>query len=284
MRSRLLRQYSQNLILLGPEADSTRWKELSVTAELEVAIRAARAGGEVLRRSYGALDSVRYKGPVDLVTEADEESERVVTSILLDGYPDYGIHAEESGRREGTADARWIIDPLDGTTNYAHGFPFFAVSIALQKAGQVTAGVVYNPVMEELFVAERGSGATLNGKPLQVSATTELSRALLATGFPYDRSEAPPALRLWDELTMLTQGMRRAGSAALDVCYVAAGRLDGYFERGIHAWDVAAGSLILEEAGGTVTDYHGRTLDLEGREIVASNGPLHAPILAVTRR
>lgn len=253
-----------------------------MSEELEVAISAAKAAGEVLRRGYGREKSVRYKGAVDLVTEIDEESEKLVTGVLRDAFPSYGLYAEEGGQTAGESDARWIIDPLDGTTNYAHDFPCFAVSIALEKAGEVTAGVVYNPVIEELFVAERGRGATCNGEPLRVSGTNELLRALVATGFPYDRTAAPAALEIWSRLTMLTQGMRRVGSAALDLCYVAAGRLDAYYERQIFAWDVAAGSLILTEAGGRVTDYRGGKLDLEGREIVASNGPLHPALIAVT--
>ena len=253
----------------------------SVTRELDTALEAARAGGEVLRRSLGAIESVRYKGPFDLVTAADEESERVVTGILRAAYPTYGIQAEEGGRTEGAADARWLVDPLDGTTNYAHGLPIFAVSIALEREGRVVLGVVYNPATEELFVAERGAGATLNGQPLAVSATAALDRALLVTGFPYDRAAAPPALELWSRFSLLTQGMRRSGAAALDAAYVAAGRFDGYYERGIYPWDIAAASLMVEEAGGRVTDYRGGPIDLDGREIVASNGILHAALLEV---
>ncbi|MDP9379108.1 MAG: inositol monophosphatase [Chloroflexota bacterium] len=250
--------------------------------ELETAVAAARAAGEVLHRYLSQGITVRYKGPVDLVTQADVEAERVITGMLREAYPTYGFLAEEGGRSEGESDARWIIDPLDGTTNYAHGFPAFAVSIALQRAGEVVAGVVYDPVRDELFAAQRGQGATLNGQPLRVSETQELGRALLATGFPYDLGKLPAALELFGQFVAATQGVRRAGSAALDVCYVAAGRLDGYYERGIWAWDIAAGSLILTEAGGTVSDFRGGPLDIEGREMVATNGPLHPQVVEIT--
>lgn len=244
-------------------------------------MRAAREAGEVLRRSYEQQVSIRYKGPFDLVTEADEESERTVSRILREEFPAYGVYAEESGRLQGEGGARWIVDPLDGTTNYSHGFPFFAVSIGLEVDRELQAGVVYNPVLEEMFTAERGGGAALNAQPLHVSTTAELGRSLLASGFPYDRTAAPHAVELWGRFTMLTQGMRRAGSAALDMCYVAAGRLDGYYERQVQAWDLAAGVVILLEAGGKVTSYNGKPFDIEGREVLASNGPLHGAMVDV---
>jgi myo-inositol-1(or 4)-monophosphatase len=250
--------------------------------ELEVAVVAAKAAGEVLHSSFGRQQQIRYKGEVDLVTEVDERAEQTIREILLAAYPDYGVLAEEGGRLQGEGDARWIVDPLDGTTNYTHGLPIFSVSIALESAGRTVLGVVYDPLREETYVAEHSRGATLNGEPIKVSSVQELRRALLVTGFPYDRDEMPAALELFGRFAMLTQGMRRLGSAALDLCYVAAGRLDGYYERGIHAWDVAAGALILEEAGGKVTDYRGSELYLEGREIVASNGRLHPAITQLT--
>lgn len=255
-----------------------------MTDELDVAVAAARAAGEILRQGFGGRQMIRYKGTFDLVTAMDEEAERVVTRILRESFPDHGLYAEEGGSHTGAAgeNARWIIDPLDGTTNYAHGFPFFAVSIALERAGEATIGVVYNPVLEEIFVASRGGGATLNGEPIHVSDTPELTRALLCSGFPYDRSVAPAAVDLWGRFTMLTQGMRRTGSAALDLCYVAAGRFDAYYERHVFPWDIAAGSLIVAEAGGTVTNYRGDGLDLDCGEIVASNGLLHATVVSVT--
>ena len=247
--------------------------------ELEVAVAAAEAAGEVLRSSFGREQTVRYKGEVDLVTEVDERAEGVIGEVLREAFPGYGMLAEEGGRRLGEGDSRWIVDPLDGTTNYAHGLPIFAVSIALERGGEVVLGVVHDPMRGETYVAERGGGATLNGEPIRVSDTDEPIRALLVTGFPYDRADMGAAVELFGRLTELTQGVRRLGAAALDLCYVAAGRLDAYYEKGLHAWDVAAGSLILKEAGGRITDYRGREVDLEGREIVASNGLLHPVLL-----
>ncbi|QYJ14780.1 Inositol-1-monophosphatase [Rubrobacter xylanophilus DSM 9941] len=251
--------------------------------EFDVAVEAARAAGGVLLEGLGRAGEVRYKGEVDLVTEIDEASERLLKERLLGAFPGYGLLAEESGQIAGKRDVRWVVDPLDGTVNFAHGLPVFAVSIALQRGREVVLGVVYDPVRDELFAARRGEGATLNGEPMSTSSNSELIRALVATGFPYDRTEMPEALELFGRFAARTRGMRRLGSSALDLCYVACGRLDGYYERGIWAWDVAAGALILEEAGGRVTDYRGGTLDLEGREIVASNGPLHDAMLEVTR-
>jgi myo-inositol-1(or 4)-monophosphatase len=253
-----------------------------VTRELEAALSAAKEAGEVLRKGFGWQHSVRYKGEVDLVTEVDEQAEQVIRKELLGTFPSYRMLAEEGGELAGEEDARWIVDPLDGTTNYAHGLPFFCVSVALERCGRVVLGVVHDPMHEETFVAERGGGATLNGEPIKVSDTEELIRALIATGFPYDRAEMPEALELFGRFAATTQGMRRLGSAALDLCYVASGRLDGYYERGIWAWDIAAGNLILEEAGGKVTNYRGGILDLEGREIVASNGALHPAMTELT--
>lgn len=253
-----------------------------MTKELEAAISAAREAGGVLREGFGWQHTVRYKGEVDIVTEVDEQAERVIKEILLVAFPAYGMLAEEGGWLSGEEDARWIVDPLDATINYAHGLPIFAVSIALERTGELALGVVYDPMREETYVAERGGGATLNDEPIRVSDTDESSRALIATGFPYDRNKMPEALDLFGRFAAVTRGMRRLGSTALDLCYVASRRLDGYYERGIWAWDIAAGSLILEEAGGKVTDYRGSELDLEGREIVASNGALHPAMTRLT--
>jgi myo-inositol-1(or 4)-monophosphatase len=253
-----------------------------LTNELEAALSAAREAGEVLREGFGGQHSVRYKGEVDIVTEMDEKAERVIREILLESFPTYGLLAEEGGEQLGQEDARWIVDPLDGTTNYAHGLPIFCVSIALEKASEVALGVVHDPMRAETYVAERGGGATLNTEPIKVSDTEELIRALIATGFPYDRSQMTQIIDLFGQFTLLTQNIRRLGSAALDLCYVAAGRFDGYYERGQWPWDIAAGALILEEAGGKVTDYLGRELDLEGEDIVASNGHLHSAMTALT--
>jgi myo-inositol-1(or 4)-monophosphatase len=248
--------------------------------ELEVAVEAARAAGELLRERFGAKQTVRYKGEVDIVTEVDERAERVIREILLSAFPTYGILAEEGGELSGEDDACWVVDPLDGTTNYAHGLPIFSVSIALERRGEAVLGVVHDPMRGETYVGERGEGATVNGEPIGVSDTGDLIQSLLVTGFPYDREHVPAALDLFGRFTLLSQCMRRLGSAALDLCYVASGRLDGYYERGIHAWDMAAGALIVKEAGGKVTDYRGGMLDLRGREMVASNGHLHPVILS----
>ncbi len=252
--------------------------------ELEVAVEAARASGEVLRRSFGTDLNVRFKGPVDLVTEVDVESERVAKAILREAFPDYAVLAEESGRTRGTENARWIIDPVDGTTNYAHGLPLVAVTIALEVAGELEVGVVYNPILEEMFVAERGGGATRNGAPIGVSDTDDLSLALIVSGFPYDRALVPEALELWNEFTLRSQGMRRLGSAALDICYVATGQFDGYYEVSVFPWDIAAAVLVLTEAGGRVSDYSGEALDIESGRIVASNGRIHDQMVEITRR
>ena len=258
------------------------WKDENVTRELEVALSVAKEAGEVLRKGFGWQHSVSYKGEVDLVTEMDEQAEQLIREILLGAFPAYGMLAEEGGTLVGEEDVRWIVDPLDGTTNYAHGLPIFCVSVALERAGEVVLGVVHDPMHEETFVAERGGGATLNGEPIKVSVTEDLIRALIATGFPYDRAEIPEALKLFGCFAATTQGMRRLGSAALDLCYVASGRLDGYYERGIWPWDLAAGSVIREEAGGKLTNYRGGVLNLDGREIVASNGALHAAMTELT--
>ena len=253
-----------------------------MSKELEAAVAAVKAAGEGLRNSFGQHQEVTYKGEVDLVTKADENAEQTIKEVLQENFPDYGMLAEESGRLEGEGDSRWIIDPLDGTTNYAHGFPVFSTSIALERDSEVVLGVVHDPIANETYTAERGSGATLNGEPIGVSDTDALIRALLATGFPYDRDEVPVALDIFGQFAMRTQSMRRLGSAALDLCYVAMGRLDGYYERGVKAWDIAAGVLILREAGGKVSDYLGHQLDLKIGEVVASNGPLHPSLISVT--
>jgi myo-inositol-1(or 4)-monophosphatase len=254
----------------------------NLTKEIEAALSAAREAGEVLRGAFGKEQVVRYKAEVDIVTEVDEQAEQVIREILLGTFPSYGMLAEEGGKLRGQEDARWIVDPLDGTINYAHGLSIFCVSVALERAGEVALGVVYDPMREETYVAQRGGGATLNGEPIRVSDTDEPIRALIATGFPYDRAQMPEALELFGCFAALSRGVRRLGSTALDLFYVASGRLDGYYERGIWAWDIAAGSLILEEAGGKVTNYRGGKLDIEGRQIVASNGALHSAMTELT--
>ncbi len=254
-----------------------------MTRELDVAVAAAEAAGVVLRDGFGRQHRIEYKGEADLVTEADEEAERKIKEVLGEAFPDHGVLTEESEEIEGEADARWIVDPLDGTTNYAHGVPFFCTSIALERAGEVVLGVVHDPMANETYAAERGGGATLNGEPLEVSGTDGPARALLGTSFADRPEELEASLDVFGGLAGLARGIRRLGSGALDLCYVAAGRLDGCYERGFSAWDVAAGALIVEEAGGKVTDHWGGELDPQGSEgLVASNGPLHSDLIHVT--
>lgn len=247
----------------------------------EVAQRAAVLGGRILREHLGKVRDIRHKGQVDLVTEVDHLSEIAISEVIREVFPRHQVLAEEGTIGGDDPEHRWIIDPLDGTTNYAHGFPFFAVSIAYERAGTVEVGVIYNPIALEMFVAMRGQGATLNGQPIAVSSTTRLILSLLATGFPYDRTHLAPALRLFDLFSHRAQAVRRAGSAALDLAYVAAGRFDGYWERHVQPWDIAAGALMVVEAGGQVTNFAGRPFDPFGREIVATNGRIHAAVLQV---
>lgn len=250
-------------------------------ALLHHAVDAATIGGSALLYHYGRLHDVHDKGEAgDLVTEADRHSEELITGYLKSHCPSHSILAEESGAyaSKDSSEFLWVIDPLDGTTNYAHGYPFFAVSVALLYQGNPIVGVVYNPITDELFTAmHNGGGAFLNGRHLQVSNNQELAKSLLATGFPYDRRTNPDTnnYAAFCHLTDLSHGVRRDGSASLDLAYVAAGRLEGYWERGIKAWDIAAGSLLVSEAGGTVSDYQGGSLDLFGGCILATNSFLH---------
>jgi myo-inositol-1(or 4)-monophosphatase len=255
-----------------------------LTRELKAAVAAAQAAGEVLRDGFGRQHQIEYKGEADLVTEADEEAERKIEEVLREVFPNHGMLTEESGELEGEGDARWIVDPLDGTTNYAHGVPFFCTSIALERDGEMVLGVVHDPMGKETYAAERGDGATLNGELLEVSSTEEVAQALLGTSFADRPEEMEVGLNIFGRFAGLVRGMRRLGSGALDLCYVAAGRLDGCYEQGFSAWDVAAGMLIVEEAGGKITDYRGHGLDPEESEgLVASNGPLHPNLIRVTR-
>ncbi len=246
---------------------------------LEIATEAALAAGEVLQGYLGNVeDAISQKGrPGDLVTVADKASEAVILEILQRHLSDHAILAEESGKL-GNPDSKylWTIDPLDGTTNYAHQYPFFAVSIGLLIAGVPEVGVIFDPVHQELFRAARSLGATKNRRPIQVSPTVQLEDSLLVTGFAYDRRETlDNNYAEFCHLTHLTQGVRRSGSAALDLAHVACGRLDGYWERGISPWDIAAGVIILEEAGGKVTAYDGSPLIIESGRILATNGKIH---------
>jgi myo-inositol-1(or 4)-monophosphatase len=258
---------------------------LTVTPR-SVAIDVAREAGRILGAHYGRAKEVRYKGEVDLVTEIDVRSEALIVERIQHYFPDHNILSEESGRTrspETSSPYRWIIDPLDGTTNFAHGYPFFCVSIGLERDGETILGVVYAPTLDELFVAERGFGAFLNGRRLGVSSTDSLIRSLLVTGFNYDRDTAQANLARWEHFLMRSQAVRRDGSAALNLCFVAAGRFDGYWELGLKPWDCAAGALLVREAGGIVTDGEGAPHHFEAPALIASNGHLHPALIEGVR-
>ncbi|MBI1733831.1 MAG: inositol monophosphatase [Candidatus Rokubacteria bacterium] len=255
------------------------------SAERRVAIDAARAAGLLLRDALADPRQVSFKGsPTNLVTEMDARAERLVADRLRAAFPDDAMLGEEGGTRPGTSGRRWIVDPLDGTTNYAHGVPIFGVSIALEVGGRVVLGVVYDPNRDELFTAERGAGAWLGERRLKVSSTPTLNESLLASGFPYNvRETADNNAREFVAFTMRGQGVRRMGSAVIYLAYVAAGRLDGCWELRLGAWDVAAGALLIEEAGGRVTALDGGPLDLDAPAVVASNGRIHEEMLGVLK-
>ena len=254
---------------------------------LATAVEAALSAGAVQRTYFRREFRVSKKGPIDLVTEADVEVERAFRRLIAGRFPDHQVLGEEDGigTSPGSARHRWIVDPIDGTTNFAHGLALFCVSIALEIDGQVALGVVYDPIGEELYTAERGEGARLNGTRLAVSSCTALIDALLCTGFPYSiQEERGEQVRVFGAFLGHARAVRRLGSAALDLCYLAAGRFDGFWEERLHPWDIAAAALIAEEAGGRVTDYDGGPYELSGRHIVVSNGGVHEAMLAVIRQ
>ncbi|NJN87248.1 MAG: inositol monophosphatase [Leptolyngbyaceae cyanobacterium SL_7_1] len=248
---------------------------------LDIATEAALAGGAVLMSFWGKLENVQEKGRSgDLVTEADKAAEAAILAVMQRHFPDHGILAEESGS-VGHQDSpyRWAIDPLDGTTNYAHQYPVFAVSIGLLIEGVPAIGVVYDPYHQDLYRAAQGLGATCNRLPIHVSSVTELGRSLLVTGFAYDRRDTPDNnYAEFCRLTHLTQGVRRGGSAAMDLAQVACGRVDGYWERGLSPWDITAGIVLVQEAGGKVTNYAGQATDVYSGRLLASNGYLHSAL------
>ena len=251
---------------------------------LNFAIQTARDAGRLLAERFGRALQISNKSELDLVTESDLASERLIIDRIKSHYPRHAILAEESGAsepadREKESDWRWIIDPLDGTTNYAHGYPCYCVSIGLEGNGHMEIGVVYNPMLDEMFSAERGRGASLNGRRIRVSPTPTLKSALLCTGFPYDVRERNEFARHFANFIMNAQGVRRDGAAALDLAYVAAGRFDGFWEEGLKPWDVAAGILLVEEAGGQVTGFQGQPFRVNDRDVTASNGRIHAEML-----
>jgi myo-inositol-1(or 4)-monophosphatase len=249
---------------------------------LNIAIRAAHSAGDFIVRKINKLPDLKIevKARNDFVTEVDREAEVRIIEELLKAYPGHGILAEESGVIEGKDEYRWIIDPLDGTTNYLHGFPHYAVSIACEYRGRMEHGVIYDPIKQELFTASRGDGATLNNRRIRVTNLRTVEGALIGTGFPFKNpDQLDQFLKLFSAFFSSASDMRRAGSAALDLAYVAAGRLDGYWESGLNSWDVAAGALIVREAGGLVTDYSGDGKFLENGEIVAGNPKIISDML-----
>lgn len=252
---------------------------------LNFAIQTARDAGAILADRLGRALQVSNKGDIDLVTEADLASEKLIIERIKSHYPRHAILAEEAGDTEGdltgASEWKWIIDPLDGTTNYAHGYPCFCVSIALECAGEIEIGVIYDPTRDELFAAEKGQGATLNGRRMRVSEVEDLNSAMLCTGFPYNVRERPNFARDFANFTMEAQAVRRDGSAAIDLAYLACGRFDGFWEDGLNAWDVAAGILLITEAGGRVTDFVGAPLDIYTPKVLASNGLVHHAMMKV---
>jgi myo-inositol-1(or 4)-monophosphatase len=254
----------------------------------------AREAGARLREFLAQGVETEYKGDVDLVTVADRTVEKLIRGRLGEAFPEHGIYGEEGTRDRMQGEFRWYVDPLDGTTNFAHGFPQFCVSLGLEhrdaqrspvltseQDGSLVAAVIYDPMRDELFTAERGRGSWLNGKPIQVSRTPELAEALIATGFPSRKRHDSPNIHFYQEFTLRSHGVRRAGSAALDLAYTACGRLDAFWEFNLNPWDTAAGILLIEEAGGRVTDFSGGHFRLDSREILASNGLIHEEMVGL---
>lgn len=239
----------------------------------------AREAGAVLTSYFGKV-AIEYKGEVDLVTEADRRSERLVVGRIRKEFPGHDLIGEEGSRVETGSDFRWYIDPLDGTTNFAHGYPVFCVSIALEHKGERVAGVIYDPCRDELFATEKGSGSRLNGKPIQVSKIKRLAESLVSTGFPSHKRHKNPNIHFYHQITLRSHGVRRAGSAALDLCCVACGRYDGFWEFNLNSWDTAAGVLLVAEAGGRITDFTGGPFDISSKEVLASNSLIHDEFLA----
>ena len=247
----------------------------------QVAVETAREAGNILLAEFDRPVRISYKGEMDLVTQADQRSEQAIVARLCSHFPKHAVVAEEGGGHENVSGFRWYVDPLDGTTNFAHGYPCFAVSIGLAEKDELLVGVVFNPVSGELFSAVKGEGAFLNQKAIHVSAIETLSTSLLATGFPSHKRTQNPNIHYYWDFTLRSHGVRRDGSAALDLCSVACGRFDGFWEFGLKPWDTAAGVLIVREAGGMISDFAGRPYRLGGPEVLASNGRIHSEMQQV---
>jgi myo-inositol-1(or 4)-monophosphatase len=239
----------------------------------------AREAGTLLLEFFDKNIRIEYKGDADLVTAADRKSEALIRERIRQTWPGHDVLGEEEGLRDTGSEYRWYVDPLDGTTNFAHGFPVFCVSMAVEHKDAMIAGVVYDPTRGEIFAAERGKGATLNDRPIHVSQTNRLKESLVGTGFPSHKRHKNPNIHFYHQITLRSHGVRRAGSAALDLCYVACGRMDGFWEFNLNPWDTAAGVLVVEEAGGQVSDFRGGRFELQSRETLASNGLIHDELI-----
>jgi myo-inositol-1(or 4)-monophosphatase len=272
------------LLILTGGSDLGRKYNVDLGEIRDVGLAAAARAGDILLKYWGKAHTVKKKGAIDLVTEVDVASEKAITEIIRAAFPEHSIHAEESGISRKTGPCKWIIDPLDGTTNYAHGLPYFAVSIAFACEREPVFGLVLNPVTEELFCAMQDHGATLNGHPIHVSSTKKIHEALLVTGFPYDlQSLIEPLMQRVERCLMASQGIRRLGSAALDLCYVACGRFEGFWEQNLSPWDTAAGAVIAREAGATISDFLNQPYSIEKKEILATNGLIHESMTRLLR-
>jgi myo-inositol-1(or 4)-monophosphatase len=238
----------------------------------------AREAGALLLSYFGKV-AIEYKGDVDLVTAADRNAEELIVARIRKEWPGHDLVGEEGSRRETGSDFRWYIDPLDGTTNFAHGYPVFCVSLALEYRNERVAGVIFDPTRDELFSAERGAGARLNDRAIHVSQTPRLAESLVATGFPSHKRHKNPNIHFYHQITLRSHGVRRAGSAALDLCYVACGRYDAFWEFNLNSWDTAAGVLLVQEAGGLVTNFAAGPFSIDSREVLASNGLLHDELI-----
>lgn len=244
----------------------------------------AREAGALLMHHFVKRVEIEYKGEVDLVTVADRASEELIIGRIRERWRDHDVMGEEGSRNESGSDFKWYVDPLDGTTNFAHGFPVFCVSIGLEHKGKIIAGVLFDPTRDELFEAAKGSGAHLNGKPIHVSKTSRLAESLLGTGFPSFKRHKNPNIHFYHQLTLRSHGVRRAGSAALDLASVAAGRFDGFWEFNLNPWDTAAGVILVTEAGGKITDFSAGEFQISSRELLATNGLIHDELLREFRQ